>query len=325
MHWRAQVTIVGLLSILVPTVHAQNGKIIDQQVFTVEDSVGNRLRRMAPDTLAAIEQVEMRDITYLSDGLRVKGFVITPKKEGRYPVIIFNRGGCKDFGAMTHAFVARWLPIFASWGYVVVASQYRGKVGGEGKDEFGGADVNDVLNLLPLIDSLPKADRTRIGMWGWSRGGLMTYLALARTDRIRAAVIGGAPTDLSAVAAQRKAVKPDDNFEDYCLRGVIPAYERNRQRELDARSPIKWPEKLNRNTPILLLHGSSDWRAAPQHSLDMATALLKVKQPFRLVLFEGGDHDLTEYLPEADRMARDWLDRYVRDRKTWPSMEPHGQ
>ena len=41
---------------------------------------------------------------------------------------------------------------------MVVASQYRGNAGGEGKEEFGGKDVNDVLNLLPLLESLPKAD-----------------------------------------------------------------------------------------------------------------------------------------------------------------------
>jgi len=53
----------------------------------------------------------------------------------------------------------------ATWGYVVAASQYRGNAGGQGKEEFGGADVDDVLNLIPLLESLPQADTTRIGMY----------------------------------------------------------------------------------------------------------------------------------------------------------------
>lgn len=316
--------VVGLMMILVSAARGQNGRIIDQQVFTLDDSVANRLRDTSPETFDAIQQVEAREITYLSDGLKVKGFLLAPKKDGRYPVVIFNRGGCKDFGALTRAFVARWLSVFASWGYVVVASQYRGNGGSEGKDQLGGGDVNDVINLLPLIDSLPNADPSRIGMWGGSRGGLMTYLVLTRTDRIRAAVILSGPTDLSTIAAYRKALRPDDDFEEFCLRDTIPDYDRNKQKQLEARSPIKWPEKLNKRTPILLFQGTSDWRSSPQYALDMAAALLKLKHPFRLVMLEGGDHELDAYLEEVDRITRNWLDWYVRDKKTWPNLEPHG-
>ena len=141
-----------------------------------------------------IERVDMREITYLSDGLRIKGFVLAPKKEGRYPVLMWNRGGCRgNVGVLTRYGLARWVAPFADWGYVVVGSQYRGAPGSEGKDEFGGADVNDVMNLLPLLEALPNADPSRIGMAGFSRGALMTYLALTKTDRIKAAMVASAP------------------------------------------------------------------------------------------------------------------------------------
>ena len=93
----------------------------------------------------------------------------------------------------------------ASWGYVVVASQSRGNAGGEGKEEFGGRDVDDVLNLLPLLASLPQADTTRIGMGGASRGGMMTYLALTRTEKIAAAVVISGLAD----AFENIASRPD--------------------------------------------------------------------------------------------------------------------
>jgi len=121
-----------------------------------------------------LNEVDIDEITYVSDGLRIEGHIITPRGRGSHqtgpqqmgphPCLIYNRGGNRDFGANSPLRVARRLAKFASWGYVVVASQYRGNAGGEGQEEFGGADVADVLNLIPLLESLPgEADATRIG------------------------------------------------------------------------------------------------------------------------------------------------------------------
>ena len=97
-----------------------------------------------------------------------------------------------------------------------------------------------------------------------------------------------------------------------------------RDQALAERSAVRWPEKLNPATPILLLHGSADWRVDPGQVLAMTSKLYALRRPFRLVFFEGGDHGLTHYRDEVDRLAREWLDRYVRDGKAWPSLEPHG-
>ncbi len=69
-------------------------------------------------------------------------------------------------------------------------------MGGEGREEFGGADVDDVLNLIPLLGSFPQADTSRIGMYGRSRGGMMTYIALTKTDRIAAAIVDAGEANL---------------------------------------------------------------------------------------------------------------------------------
>ncbi|HET9532216.1 MAG TPA: prolyl oligopeptidase family serine peptidase [Blastocatellia bacterium] len=298
---------------------SQNGKLIDSAVVNPTDA---ELKRFGPSEQrirAILEQVELRKITYLSDGLRVKAYLSFPKKGERLPCVIFNRGGNREFGALDDARAAGTLGSVASWGYIVVASQYRGNAGGEGKEEFGGRDVNDVLNLIPLLESLPQADATRIGMYGWSRGGMMTYLALARSDRIAAAVVGAGAADLFDGAKRR----PEMETEVYAQ--LIPDFHKNKERELTMRSAVRWPEKLHKKTPILLLHGSADWRVHPTEGLAMATALYNSKHPFRFVFFEGGDHGLTEHRVEVNRLIKDWLDNYVRDRKTWPSLEPHGQ
>lgn len=147
---------------------------------------------------------------------------------------------------------------------------------------------------------------------------MTTLLAMARTDALAAAVIGGTPPDLFALIRRRPEMETE-----VCAK-LIPNYETQKQAALTARSAILWPEKLNKTTPLLILQGSADWRSDPADTLTFAGKLLACKHPFRLIMFEGGDHNVREFLDEAQKMTCDWLDRYVRDRQPWPSLEPHG-
>jgi len=294
----------------------QNGALLEQQPFTTTD---DELQSLSSNTAAAkvFEQVITSEIVYSSDGLKIRGFLARPRREGRYPCVIFNRGGNATLGIWTRA-RSVFLAQVASLGYVVVASQYRGGGGSEGTDEYGGADVDDVLNLIPLLESLPYADASRIGMVGNSRGGMMTYLALSRTKRIAAAVVTSGISDMFD-SAQARAETMGRLFAD-----LIPGYSDHRDDVLAARSAVRWAEKLNRQTPILLFHGTADWRVSPEQAFAMGVALYRARHPFRLVLFEGGAHGVPEYEDERQRILRDWLDKYVRDRQPWPSLEPHG-
>ena len=106
---------------------------------------------------------------------------------------------------------------------------------------------------------------------------------------------------------------------------LIPGYATHHDSLLATRSPVRWADRLCPTTPILLLHGTADWRVSPRDALDMADALYAAKHPFRLLMLEGGDHGLREYRPEVDRATREFLDSYVRDGRAWPSLEPHGR
>lgn len=173
--------------------------------------------------------------------------------------------------------------------------------------------MNDVLNLLPLIDSLkPEIDPARIGMEGWSRGGIMTYLALSRTRRIAAAIIGSGDVDLAA------GIKLRPEMETNVIAELVPGYATNKVQALRDRSAINWPEQLAKDTPILLLGGAADWRINPRNSLRMAEKLYQARHAFRLVMFEGGVHHLSEFRDERLRISLDWFNTYLRDRKPWP-------
>jgi dipeptidyl aminopeptidase/acylaminoacyl peptidase len=299
---------------------AQDGAIVarDTLAFTPAQKQYFTERVRQRGTELDLDNLIIQRITYLSDGLRVQGYLVEPAAGDSLPAVIFNRGGNRDYTAISDTFAVVRLGALAQHGYVVAASQYRGNKGGEGREEFGGADVDDVLNLIPLLDHHPRVDASRLGMYGWSRGGMMTYLALARTDRIRGAVVGSGMADAFDMVTRRP------EMESGVFAELVPNWAQDREAALAAHSAVRWPEKLCKTTPILLLHGSADVRVNPREALSMADALYEAHHPFRFVLFEGGDHALSGFRPEVDRAVTEWLDRYVRDRAPLPDLQPHG-
>jgi len=145
-----------------------------------------------------LQNTIVENISYNSDGLKVKGYLAYPKDTSRkYPCLIWNRGGYGDNGAIDIFNARGMFGNIANEGYVVFASHYRGNFGSEGLDELGGEDVNDVLNLVPLADELEFADKNIWGMEGWSRGGMMTYLSLSKSKvNFKAVMIVGGVSNL---------------------------------------------------------------------------------------------------------------------------------
>lgn len=300
------------------TCFSQNGKLLNKEGVTLHDTLKQRLSK-APNFESIQKETELFKITYESDGLKINGYLAKPKTDGSYPVIIYNRGGNRDFGALDDLRASYFLQTIAHWGYVVVASNYRGGGGSEGMEEFGGKDVNDIHNLIPLVANIKEADTTRMGVYGWSRGGMMTYRALSETCKFKAAVIG------AGMANSSRNIEERPEMEKYVFSQLLPNYENNKEVELKKRSAIYWTDKLCKTTPILLLHGSGDWRVSPKDVLDMADSLYAKKHPFRLLFFEGGDHGLSEYRQDVNENVKAFLNYYVKDGKTHPDMEPHGR
>jgi len=264
-----------------------------------------------------IDSIEMNWITYLSDGLKVTGLMVKPKKPGKYPCIIYNRGGNRNFGQLLVAHAAMTLGELANEGYVVIASNYRGNGRSEGQEQFGGDDVNDVVNLIEVLKEVVEADTERIGMYGWSRGGMMTYLALTKTDQIDAICVGGAPSDLTKIDRR--------DMETNVYAELIPNYVTNKDEELKKRSAIYWANKFPKNVPILMLHGNSDLRVKSINSLSLAIELDKHRVPYRLKIFEGGDHGIREHKKEVNQEIFSWFNRFLKEGESLPNMEFHGK
>lgn len=300
--------------------YAQNGKIIKKELLVLADSTMRQIDALDASVGKSLQQVNLYKITYLSDGLKVIGFVAEPKKKGKYPCILANRGGRWNFSLWNPMWAAYYLGRFASWGYVVAASQYRGSLdGGEGKDEFGGKDVNDVFNLVPMLSKWPNADTSRIGLYGESRGGMMTYLALKRSCEFKAAVV------VAGLADAAEAVLDRPELEDITFRKSIPNYDETKETALKERSAVAWPDEMCKTTPLLIMQGSGDRRLDASQSMRLVEKLYQVKHPVRFILFEGADHQITEFEKEMLLECRRHFDYYLRDERPLPNLQPHGR
>ena len=138
-------------------------------------------------------------IIYNVKGKKIVGYIVEPREGNNLPCIIWNRGGSRDFGDIrigqlfgNHSLIA---PL-AMEGYIVIATQYPGVAGGEGIDKWGDElGMSSILDLYEILKNYKRTDYKKIGMFGHSRGGAMTYMSLAKVKWINAAVVGAAPTN----------------------------------------------------------------------------------------------------------------------------------
>ncbi len=251
---------------------------------------------------------DLSDIVYESDGLKVTGVEALPTLEPneKVPLIIYNRGGSGNFGMLTPFQINSMITPYAQRMRAgVLASNYRGNAGGEGQEEWGGRDVQDVLNLMEIGKSQPWWDGKNIFMMGWSRGCMMSYLALKQGAQVNAVVSGAGGGDLFALSERR----PD---MEKVYQRFIPDYATDREQQLKARSVNFWPEKIN--VPVLMLHGDADDRVDVSESRNLYAQLHALGKPVKYVEFPGGNHGLSAHQAQVVDETVRWFEQYrVRD------------
>ena len=257
-------------------------------------------------------QFDILEITYASDGLHVPGLLIKPKTTDtrKWPAIIFNRGGNGELGSIrdngqpcvgmnTSCLDVADLYLIAKAGFVVIASDYRYQGPTVKRDEWGGVEVDDILNLVPALKSLDYVDPDRLYMLGLSRGGTMTYLAIKRGIPIKAAAVIGGVTDVKAWVDSRPEMNlvNGNPFIDG-FRNIWPDYEHRAEEEYRARSAVYWADQIN--VPILILHSRTDRMVPVSQALRMAEALQEKNKTHCSSNRRAG----VEVFPRRQRFAR---------------------
>lgn len=277
-----------LLYFVTFSIRGQEVKIIEKEKVNWSDYAvkvyKNQKEKIFKKPYKRLDSIDIFKIKYLSNGLKIEAFAAIPKKKKKYPVIVFNRGGNRNFNALglfrsrenKGIGVVSYFSYLASKGYVVIGCNYRGGGNSEGKDQFGGEDVNDVLALLDVVKELPNVAADKIGLLGWSRGGMMAYKVLTQTNKIKTAA-------------------------------------------LTKRSAIKWVNKFPKNVPIFLLHGSADWNVRATQSLELALEFQKYKIPYRLKIYEGGNHGISQFRKEKFKDIIGWFNKYLKKNTPLPN------
>ena len=160
-----------------------------------------------------------------------------------------------------------------------------------------------IRNLIPLAESLPFVAAEKIVMLGFSRGGMMTYIAISMTDKIKAAAVVGGVTDCIQGYNERE----DDMKQVYI--DLIGGTPEEKEEEYKKRSAYLWPEKVN--TPVLILHGGDDWRVKVTQAEKLAEKLEELGKTYELKVYPGGSHGLGENMEDRDRRIFQWFEKYL--------------
>lgn len=244
---------------------------------------------------------------YKVDNEVVSGYLVRPKGNDPLPIIVYNRGGNGDFGAMVFGAIMNQIMPLSEQGFIVIGSQYRGtfQEGGLFKDEFGGADVEDVVSLVNRLQYLKHAKHDSIGMFGSSRGGMQSLLALKQLDNtVKTAVLLAGNYDLKRDLTIRPTMET-------IYEKRIPNYATEKDAQLRKRSALYWSHEINPELPILLQHGDQDKRVNVYNSKALAKQFKATNRPHILSIYEGDDHGLSNNQDEAFSERVMWFTEHL--------------
>lgn len=280
------------------------------EIYAVEGKELRQITHQNDAWLASVRLSPVEEISFKSkDGTEIHGFLVKPadyQPGVRYPTILRIHGG--PVSQYFNDFDSDW-QILASAGYVVVAANPRGSSGRGEKFStaiwaaWGQKDGEDVLGAVDYAVAQGIADPARLGVGGWSYGGILTNEVIARDHRFKAATSG---------AGQGNAIA------GYGTDQYIREYE------AELGQPWKKPDVWMRVsypffhadrivTPTLFLCGEEDFNVPLLNSEQMYQALRSLGRQTQLVIYPGEPHGLKRPSHVRDRLERylAWYGKYL--------------
>ncbi|MEK8127765.1 prolyl oligopeptidase family serine peptidase [Paenibacillus filicis] len=269
----------------------------------MQGETGGLLPRPKDGTL--IERQELRSLvkgvslfllTYMAQGLQVKGYLAMPEGAGPFPAAMFCRGGIRKVGMVRK----RRIFSMARRGYLVFAPFYRGNEGGEGREDFAGEDRHDVCDAITMVRALPESAPGPVALIGFSRGAMMALLAARECQDAGPVVVWGGVSNLF------------DTYEERVdLRRMLKRVVGHPKKQLEAyedRSPVYWAERIH--VPVLIVHGTADEQVDVGHARQLALALEAAGKDYAMELYDGLGH---RFPRQEDERALDavfaWITR----------------
>ena len=294
--------------------HAAVLSASDTQPGEVYALDGSQLRRLTHHNDALVAELKLapaEDIAFQSkDGTEVHALLTKPldyETGKRYPTLVRIHGG--PTGQDTHSFAFE-RQLFASAGYVVLNVNYRGSTGRGAKfseaifADWGNKEVDDVLAAVDYAVAKGIADPDRLGLGGWSYGGVLTDYVIASDTRFKAAISG-------AGSANHISLYGHDQYTHVYNNEFGPPWE-NTALWLKFSYPFFHADRIH--TPTLFLGGEKDFNVPVLGGEQMYQALKTLKVPTQLVIYPGQNHGLTKTEFIRDRYERylAWYDKYLK-------------
>ena len=280
------------------------------EIFLIDRDDQRQLTHTNDVFLKTRELSEVTNIHFPSkDGTLIEGWVFTPPGYDpslRYPTILRIHGGPNGMYGVNFNFEAQFL---AANGYVVLLTNPRGS-SGYGQDfsmalwqQWGVPDFEDVMGGVDYILDSGYSDPNRLGVGGWSYGGILTNYIITKSERFSAAITGASMGLLVA------------NFghDHYQLGNErewgLPWETREIWENL---SPFNSIDKVR--TPTLVMGGEKDWNVPIQNSEQIYQALRRMGVPTQLIVYPGQPHGLRIPSYQKDRLERylQWYDKWLK-------------
>ena len=246
-----------------------------------------------------------------SDGTEVHSLLYRPTggAGGHAPLILYIHGGPNGQDGYRFDFDRQ---LFAANGYAVLAVNYRGSSGrGSAYQkaifaDWGNKEVKDLLGAVDEAVRQGIADPERLGIGGWSYGGILTDYTIATTPRFKAAVSG------AGSALQLAMYGVDQYIAQYDLEIGAPWTAQDRWIQISY--PFFHADRIK--TPTLFMGGQSDFNVPIVGGEQMYQALRSLGVETQLVIYPSQFHGITVPSYRVDRLKRylAWYDRHLKAR-----------
>ena len=281
------------------------------EIYALE---GDKLRKLTGHNDAWLATVEVAPTENIEaktkDGSDVHGLLTMPVgyvAGTKAPMILFIHGG--PTAQDQHGFdLSRQM--FAAHGYAVLQVNYRGSTGrGQAysaaiSGDWGDKEVIDLMALTDAAVATGKIDADKMGVGGWSYGGILTDYTIASTDRFKAASSGAGMGNLLGFYG----------IDQYILQyqEELGAPWKNLDLYVKLSYPFLHADRIK--TPTLFMGGDKDFNVPVEGGEQMYQALRAVGTPAELIVYPGQFHGFTRpsFIKQRYEAWFGWYDKYVR-------------
>lgn len=249
------------------------------------------------------------------DGTEVHGLLTKPANYvagSKMPMLLRIHGGPNGQDQHAFAFERQW---FAANGYAVLTVNYRGSSGRGAKfskaiaADWGHFEVDDLQAMVDQVVKMGVADPNKLGVGGWSYGGILTDYMIASDTRFKAATSGaGTAFTVAFYGTDQYIIQYD--YE------IGPPWDAKAWETYQKISyPFLHADRIK--TPTLFLGGEKDFNVPVQGGQQMYQALRSLNIDTQLVIYPNEFHGITRPSYVRDRYERylAWYDLHINGKK----------